>query len=516
LFFYVVKQTAQIVWFKRDLRLTDHLPLFNASCSVNPIILLYCFEPSIMQAQDSDVRHWRYVWQSLQDINRYLKGIDKTPISIFYADAPKVFDHLLKHYHIETVWAHMETGNSLTFERDKRVAKLLSDAGVDFKEYPQNGVHRGRINRKNWNKEWLTFMQQPILPIAIERLNTLLIDVPKQWNTDQMDSAIKATNSNFQQGGFIEANRVLKSFVSHRHTWYAKHISKPRESAESCSRLSPYIAYGNVSMREVYQSCTQQSSLQNKRAMQFFISRLHWHCHFIQKFESEHRMEFQNLNIAFDVIRTEINTLYVEAWENGETGFPLVDACMRCLKQTGYINFRMRAMLVSFLTHNLWQHWKQGVHHLAKYFLDYEPGIHYPQWQMQAGTMGVNTIRTYNPIKQSKDHDPDGIFIKKWVPELQHVSPHYIHEPWLMNDLMQQESNCKLGVDYPYPIVDLAATSRYASEQLWAIKNSIEAREQNQIILRKHTSRSTQKEVSFRKTKSPKSTTKQDLNYKLF
>ena len=125
---------------------------------------------------------------------------------------------------------------------------------------------------------------------------------------------------------------------------------------------------------------------------------------------------------------------------------------MRCLNETGYLNFRMRAMVVSFFTHNLWQPWQAASQHLSRMFLDFEPGIHFPQLQMQAGETGTNMLRIYNPIKNSWDHDPDATFIKKWVPELRDLDTAFAHEPYLMTPMEQQLYNLELGKDYPFPL----------------------------------------------------------------
>jgi deoxyribodipyrimidine photo-lyase len=219
---------------------------------------------------------------------------------------------------------------------------------------------------------------------------------------------------------------------------------------------------------------------------------LHWHCHFIQKFESECRYEFEPINRAFTTLIKPKNETYIQAWQTGKTGVPLVDACMRCVVKTGYLNFRMRALVVSFFVYNLWQDWRH-LHFLARQFLDYEPGIHYPQLQMQSGTTGINTIRIYNPVKNSETYDKEGLFIKKWIPELQNIPPHLIHEPHKLTLIEQKLYACEIGNDYPFPIVNVEESRRTASDIMWGFRKNKEVKVEASRILKKHVNRTIKK-----------------------
>lgn len=329
-------------------------------------------------------------------------------------------------------------------------------------------------------------MKSPLAKPDLTALQTIKLLAPfKESLGSPVPEAFRIHNPQFQKGGATLGNSYLKSFLTNRVQDYSKYISKPEESRKGCSRLSPYLAWGNLSLREVYQARLAAKEIYGfKRPSANFGSRLQWHDHFIQKFETEDRYEFENINKGFDVLQKTDNPAYFEAWKTGTTGVPMIDACMRCLHTTGYINFRMRSMLVSFLTHHLSHHWKAGAEYLASQFLDFEPGIHYPQFQMQAGTTGINTIRIYNPIKQSQDHDPEGKFIKKWIPEFHNIPKEYIHEPWLIPPI--EASILAIDIQKLQPIIDIKKAAEHARSSLWAHRKHPQVYRENLRLLTKH------------------------------
>ena len=482
------KQQVNIVWFKRDLRLSDHRPLKKAAESGLPVILLYLFEPSLMNDPHYDTRHWRFVWQSLMEMRKKLKDAGHELVIINMEVVP-CFEKLLEQFAIKTIYSYEETGIGRTYERDKTIAKWCRECGVEWEESPTNGVHRGLMHRDEWRKKWNARMAEPLHEPDLKALKTIAPEKREEWVFEEsLPADIRSDDSHFQKGGESPALETLNSFLFERSADYSSSISAPGPARNGCSRMSPYITWGNISIKQIVQQIKKNyENVASKRGVRSFKSRLGWHCHFIQKFETEPRIEFENMNRGYDDIRQEKDEAKLKVWQEGNTGFPMVDACMRSVVATGYLNFRMRAMLVSFLTHHLWLNWRDGSPHLARQFLDFEPGIHYSQFQMQAGTMGVNTIRIYNPVKQGLDHDPDGKFIREWVPELRDIPAKQIHEPWTMSDMEQEMYGCRIGIDYPFPIIDDVKESyKRASKILWSKKGTGEVKRENQRIINKH------------------------------
>lgn len=487
-------QAINLVWLKRDLRLQDHAPLAAASVAGLPTLICYCFEPSLLNDPHIHDSHQRFIVESLTDLSTQFKS-RHLHLNVFWCDVVTLLNTLKQYYVINTVYSHAEIGVLSTFNRDKAVARWCKQHQVTWLEFPQFAVQRGQTGRRGWSTFADQFLDEALIQPKLSQLNTLT------WSEEHPIHGLKCKqlparwlqrNTHYQPGGEREANKQLDHFLDSAIQQYCFHISKPATSRLFSSRLSAHLAYGNVSLRSVLHAL---KSLPSSRHRSAFYSRMRWHCHFVQKFESDCRIEFEPLNPAYTrLLEAHQQTLdpiqqaaYFDAWATGNTGYPLIDACMRALLHGGFVNFRMRSMLVSVACHHLQLDWKPVALHLARHFLDFEPGIHYAQIQMQAGLTGFNTLRIYNPIQQSLKQDAEATFITEYVPELNEFPTELQHQPWLITP-MEAQMFSELPPIYTTPLFDLIATGRAARERLWRWRNSPEVKASVPRLLRNQVS----------------------------
>ena len=506
------RKPLDVVWFKRDLRVADHAPLAEAARS-GLVLPLYIVEPDLWRQPDVSHRHFAFLSDCLRDVSDELSKLGQ-PLVIRIGNAVDILREIHATHGISALWSHEETGNGWTFARDKAVAAWARENGIPWHERRQHGVERRMTTRDGWAKRWDSLMSAPQAepPRALTSLPNIASDaLPSAAELGLAPDGLSAG----QPGGRSHALDLLYSFLEGRGRTYRRAMSNPLEGAEVCSRLSPHLAFGTLSMREAAQATwMRQRELRAeggrdvaalRESLVSFSGRLHWHCHFIQKLESEPAIEFREFHPSLRGLRPhDPDPALLQAWADGETGYPFLDACMRSLRATGWLNFRMRAMVMSFASYNLWLPWRATGLHLARMFTDYEPGIHWSQVQMQSGTTGINTIRIYNVVKQGYDQDPEGIFVRRWVPELAAVPDGFIHEPWRWD-----EADSVLGQSYPAPVVDLKASTQSAKDRIYGARKGQRFHAAADAVQEKHGSRKSGIPMTGQKKSRKKSPPKQ-------
>lgn len=487
-------------WVKRDFRLDDNDAVLAAIEQCRYVNALFIIEPSLCKAQETSLFHYNAWQQAAEQLSRNLQNCGGL-LHIVCGEVVDVLEDIKRHTGFDALFSHEETGSNITFLRDNAVQQWTSNNGIYWHQAHQNGVVRGLVNRDKRQpviRERLMVTQPKAAPVRMDPWPVVPLPQVKsnslgtRWPTfDSIsgrspDSRIRIAET--QSVSETSASEVLHDFLNHRGIAYSGGISSPNSAFEAGSRLSAHLAWGTISLRRVFHATWQRDRelaksnasqvRQWRKSLKAFQSRLHWHDHFIQRLESAPSMEFKALNPAYENINYGDNQQLLNAWINGQTGLPLVDACMRCLATTGFLNFRMRAMVVSAGCFGLAQSWKSLYYPLARVFLDYEPGIHFSQIQMQAGIVGINTLRVYSPYKQLLDQDPEAEFVKRWIPELREFDATTI----------AQYNQRTLG-DYPEPITDIDNNTRVVRDQVYAIRKSAAGCEASAEVLIKHGSR---------------------------
>ena len=500
-----------VVWFKRDLRTRDHAPLLSAILSGRPVLCLFMLEPERFKQMDTDPIHIDWELDCAIDLSNTLR---KSGSSLHFqvGDAIEIFENLNNEYGIERILSHEETGNSWSYERDKKVSRWCETLEIKWIEYSNNGVVRKLKDRDFWKRE-----RDARMRIPLNETPTFSESILYEGDIPTMDELNLNPRTLVSKPipGEVAALKRLQIFLDEDSRKYSWAISSPVLSTKHGSVLSPYFTAGVLSLRRVVQETNLKIKYLRKnkliiddhsewiQSLSSFRKRLAWRCHFIQKLEMEPNLDLVAQNPIIEKnLERKLDSEKFLRWKEGKTGWPFFDACMRQLTSTGWINFRMRAMMMSAASYNLWLPWRETGIFLAKQFLDYEPGIHWSQVGMQSGTTGINTIRAYSMTKQGRDHDPKGDYIRKWVPELSMVPTDFIHEPWKMPESLQEVIICRIGVEYPEPIVNELVSRKNGVSKSYSARTGDEARRISKKVLQVHGSRSRNRRNTKKKTSS--------------
>jgi deoxyribodipyrimidine photo-lyase len=457
-----------VVWHREHLRVADH-PALATAARADAVLPLFVFDPAFYGdaglACDARIR---FLHECLQDLDDAYRRVGDAGLTYAHGDPLAILRRF-----VDAGWevvAMASATGRYGRERDDRAA---SECDVTFVD-GDGLVRDAERTREDWQAAFESWVTAPRDDPALDGVS--VCHVPTEVTVAGVESAydVSPSKSRVPTGGRTEARRRLAAFVE-RIAAYPGNVSSPRDARDGCSGLSPYLRFGCLSVREVYQYVDDHAPAGRGREM--FRSRLAWNKHYEQKLQDWAGW----LDTAVNPVLRGFNADHhdpelVAAWTEGRTGYPMVDASMRCLRETGWLNFRMRAMCASFFFHVLQQPWRIGADYYHYHLVDSVAGINYTQWQSQAGLIGKPTLRLYNPRKQVRDQDPEGEWIREWVPELDALPARHLDAPERTPLHVQDECGVHVGTDYPRPVVDYESARERFLDRYERVKPAAAAR----------------------------------------
>jgi deoxyribodipyrimidine photo-lyase len=450
-----------LVWHRADLRTVDNAALAAAARDGRPCPV-FVADPAFYDdrglACDARVE---FCFECLADLRERYRDLG-SDLAILHGDPVERLGDLL-----DAGDGEAKTDRRLYFERGVPTAgglardEALLERDV-VRAFGDDGIVRGGgWSRDGWQSQCEAYFEgdrhpEPdALPPTPLTSDVTLDDLRTRYDVDP-------TKERVPRGGRTPGLRRLDRFVDTVHE-YPESVAPPAKAETHTSRLSPYLKFGALSPREVYQRVHAEAP--DCRGREMFTSRLFWNRHYRQKLADWPGWRERSVNPVFrNLHRADHDPDLVAAWREGRTGFPMVDAAMRALVQTGFVNFRMRALVATFYSYVLREWWKPGADFLYSHLVDADPGINYCQWQSQAGLVGVHPIRVYDPAKQVREYDPEGDYVRRYVPELAGLPDEHLARPEKAPLSVQEDCGVRVGEDYPYPVVDYERRAAEARE----------------------------------------------------
>ncbi len=447
-----------LVWFRRHLRIVDHDPLYRAAQrgSVVPVFVL---DRSLLHHPETGVARVAFMLQCLAALNQELNTRGGRLI-IRTGDPSTVLPRLIQEANAEGIYAYLDCERLYGRVRDAQLNRVLIEQSMRIRWFEPPGLTPDLIPYPQYRDLWFQQMENPLTPTP--RALTVPDEIPGDPIPSSAELGLAEDGKRIPVGGTEAARGLLQAFLDEKTERYYWQLSYP--GAAVTSGLSPYLKFGVISTRDCYHMT--QRALKSaedprvQRSCQQFIARLRWGSGFTQRFRYLPQLELRSLYTVFDAEGWTFDENLYQAWQEGYTGFPIIDAAARCLQTTGgwqQLNFRVRAIYASFLTNLLGMDWRYGALHFMRHLIDGDCPIDHYQWAMQAGVthcVDKTWTRIYNPQQVAIDRcDPDGSFIRQWVPEVAHLPSDQIGEPPVLST-------------YPRPILDYRTARQHRVQQL--------------------------------------------------
>ncbi len=467
-----------IRWFRRDLRLQDNLALHEAIASGHPVIPLFIFDSAILTSPRTGAPRLAFMLKALEVLNRALKDAG-SQLVIRHGNPKDILTELVTETHARGLYFNLDY-SPFARKRDNEIQKTLDieiHTHHDAILLPPGAVMKDNGDPYQvftpFKKKWNLIEKPPISEIEMKPEHFAPLDNIKSDDIPTLQKLGFETNVPIPGADEDTAHQMLKSFIKNGIEHYTDQrnnltIAPFADNREAgSSYLSPYLRLGMLSPRQVYWAAhdayQDTSSKSVKKSIETYVSELTWREFYMHILYHYPHVDRHNFRREYDNLEWINNEEDLQAWKEGKTGYPIVDAPMRQLKAIGWIPNRARMIVASFLTKDLLVHWQYGELHFMQWLLDGDPAANNGGWQWAAGT-GTDAqpyFRIFNPVAQSKKHNPDGTYIRHWIPELKNIPDKYIHTPWEMDEP---------PVDYPAPIVDHSAARERTLSAFKAIK----------------------------------------------